>query len=142
MANNIQVGENPELNIDKVRAVIETDPVIASFINGYFQQFLENDRALLNTINSKNGVRTAMLPASGWSSSAPYTQKIVVEGVTADHSPVISHYLEEGVSQSVVKARNKAYAMLDKAVTGAGSITFYCYNKKPTVDFSVLIKGE
>ena len=44
-------------------------------------------------------------------------------------------------SSANYKAVHKAYAMIDRAVTGANNITFYCYTKKPTVNIPVLIKG-
>lgn len=47
---HISVAAEPVLNIAQVDEVIETDPVIASFINKYFQTFLENDQALKNMI--------------------------------------------------------------------------------------------
>jgi hypothetical protein len=39
--------------VNSVNEVLETDPVIASFINQYFQQFLENDQALKKFIEKK-----------------------------------------------------------------------------------------
>ena len=44
------IPSEPALNIQNVNEVLETDPVLASFINGYFQQLLENDQALKNLI--------------------------------------------------------------------------------------------
>lgn len=50
---HISVAANPTLNIAQVKEVLETDPVIADFINAYFQIFLENDQALKNMIDKK-----------------------------------------------------------------------------------------
>lgn len=86
-------------------------------------------------------VRTASVPSSGWSSSAPYTQTIEVEGITADDEPTISLYLAGSSSSENVKSMNKAYGMLDRAVTGDGTITLYCYNKKPATTYTIAIKG-
>lgn len=86
-------------------------------------------------------VRTASVPSSGWSSSAPYTQTIEVEGITEDDEPTISLYLAGSPSSANVKAMNKAYGMLDRAVTGDGTITLYCYNKKPATTYTIAIKG-
>lgn len=47
------IPSEPALNIQNVNEVLETDPVLASFINGYFQQLLENDQALKNLIERR-----------------------------------------------------------------------------------------
>lgn len=51
--SHFPIPAEPSLNINSVNEVLETDPVIAAFINGYFQQFLENDQALKNLIDKK-----------------------------------------------------------------------------------------
>lgn len=86
-------------------------------------------------------VKTATLTASAWSGSAPYTQTVTVSGMTAAYAPVISCGVPASPSSANYKAVHKAYAMIDRAVTGANNITFYCYTKKPTVNIPVLIKG-
>lgn len=92
-------------------------------------------------IEEVRNVRTATVSSSGWSSAAPYTQTINVEGITEDDEPTISLYLAGSLSSSNVKAMNKAYGMLDRAVTGDGTITLYCYNKKPATTYTIAIKG-
>lgn len=47
------IPAKPALNITAVNEILETDPVLAAFINSYFQQFLENDQALKNLIDEK-----------------------------------------------------------------------------------------
>ena len=141
MAAYFVTSENPTLNLDSVKSVISTDPVIWHFINDYFEIFLNNDKALDQNIGQTASVKQATLPAAGWSSTAPYKQTVKVDGITANDVPVITQYLEAELTADTVKARNKAFSMLDRAVTGAGSITFWCYNKKPTADITVQIKG-
>lgn len=46
------IDSNPDLNITHVEQVKESDFVIASFVNAYYQTFLQNDRALYNMVNS------------------------------------------------------------------------------------------
>lgn len=98
-------------------------------------------------INATNGavnrmaeVKTVTLPAS-WSATAPYTLTASVSGILATDAPIISLYLPDGITAANAKAQNKEYGYIDRAVTANGSITFYCYNKKPTVAFQVQIKG-
>ena len=83
------------------------------------------------------------LKASGWNgSAAPYTQKVSVEGITADDYPVLVSGLADGASAEATKAYNKAFALVAAApgVTAAGSVTFKVY-KKPTIDIRVGLKG-
>lgn len=81
------------------------------------------------------------LKYSGWTSTAPYTQTVNVPGVTAEDAPVIGILIADGTTAASVKLQNKAWACVDRAVTGAGTVTFYCYNKKPGNDFTVNVKG-
>ena len=55
---------------------------------------------------------------------------------------MIALYISGSPGAAAVKAMRKAFGYLDRAVTGNGSITFYCYEKKPAADFSVSVKGE
>lgn len=87
------------------------------------------------------GIRQVSLPASGWSATAPYTQVVSVPGVTAADAPIVGLSIAEGTTAANVKLQNKAWACVDRAVTGAGTITFYCYNKKPANDFAANVKG-
>lgn len=87
------------------------------------------------------GVKTITLLAAGWSAIAPHTQSVNVAGVSAEDSPVISILIADGTVAANVKAQNKAWNCVDRAVTGAGTITFYCYNKKPEADFQAALKG-
>lgn len=86
-------------------------------------------------------VRTATLTAAGWSGSAPYTQSVNVSGITANDAPVISAGAPSSHTAANYTTLIKNYAMIDRAVTGSGKITFYCYRKKPTAAIPLYIKG-
>ncbi|MFT4107749.1 MAG: hypothetical protein QM657_18505 [Lacrimispora sp.] len=92
-------------------------------------------------VNKLEAVKTVTLPASGWSSSAPYTQTVSVPDITESDRPIVSLYLPDGITAAAVKLQSKAYGCVDRAVTGTGSITVYCYNKKPAADFQIQMKG-
>jgi len=105
-------------------------------------KFGANDINETNTeINKLETVKTATLATASWSSTAPYTQTVSVAGITATDKPVVSLYLPDGITAANVKLQSKAYAFVDRAITGAGKITVYCYNKKPAVDFQIQMKG-
>lgn len=105
-------------------------------------RFGANDiNATNKAINQINHVTEAKLTAAGWSSSAPYTQTVEVPGVTADDRPIVSLYLADGITAAEAKLQSKAYGCVDRAITGSGNVTVYCYNKKPAADFQIQIKG-
>lgn len=127
--------------------MIKNDNGTYSFVD-VTQYTQEGDLFGANDINSTNQAINRLnnevaisLPVSGWSSAAPYTQAVSVAGVTAADAPVIGIRIAEGTTAANVKLQNKAWGCVDRAVTGAGTVTFYCYNKKPAADFSVNIKG-
>ena len=72
------------------------------------------------------------LPASGWSTEAPYTQTVAVEGILATDQP---HY-------GVVYTENwnderDAFAAVDELDTADGSVTFTCFDDKPGADLTI-----
>ena len=89
---------------------------------------------------SRSGVVIATLLAGGWSSDAPYTQVLTLEDIMETDVPVISCGEPETLSSENFKTITKNYAMIDRAVTGDRSITFYCYSKRPTADIPLFIK--
>lgn len=46
------IPSSPDLNISHVEQVKESDYVLNTFVNGYFQTFLQNDRYLDNMIKA------------------------------------------------------------------------------------------
>lgn len=42
------IPASPDFNVTNVEQVKESDYVLNTFVNGYFQTFLQNDRYLLN----------------------------------------------------------------------------------------------
>lgn len=89
---------------------------------------------------SKSGVLSGTLSSGGWSASAPYTQTLKISNIKSSDVPVISCGNPTTLSADNYKALGKAYSFIDRAVTNNGSITFYCYRKKPTVDVPLFIK--
>lgn len=118
-----------------------TDVVNVDDFNGNADILDRELKKVNDRIDVVNGTKAVSLPVSGWSAAAPYTQAISVPGVTAADAPIIGLSIAEGTTAANVKLQNKAWACVDRAVTGAGTVTFYCYNKKPAADFKVNIKG-
>lgn len=46
------VPSDPDFNVNHVEQIKQSDYVIAEFVNGYYQNFLNNDKALMNSIQN------------------------------------------------------------------------------------------
>ena len=114
-----------------VHAVLDTVNKIANLQNSATNGYLEH----------RNKNRTENLQAANWSGSAPYTQTVNVSGITANDTPMILMGTPSTQNATTYKSTKKAYGMIDRAVTGSGTITFYCYSKKPTVAIPIIVKG-
>ena len=102
----------------------------------------------VNTVLSVNGMnandageialqfnRTVNLPAANWSSSAPYTQTIQIDGILGTDRP---HYgVVYAADQDLRLAQKEAFAMIDDLDTADGSVTFTCFEDKPGVDLTI-----
>ena len=135
------VGINDSPTSEQASLVLYSAEKVDSLITLLTQKVDDNHNEVNDKINKIEAVKTATLSASGWSNTVPYTQSISVAGTSANDRPIISIYLGISPTAVNVKAQNKAWGMVDRAVSSTNTITFYCYNKKPTVDFSVQIKG-
>lgn len=77
-----------------------------------------------------------------WSGSAPFTQRIEVQGIKAVDTPIISHWLLDGVTDATtIKGAWKAYSCIDRIDTYDGYIIVTCFRKKPIQSFFLAIKG-
>lgn len=90
--------------------------------------------------NFEGSLKACTLTASGWSSSAPYTQTVNVEGIRYFDNPIIALDIPNGTTAANESAMLKAYSCLSNATTDDGTITFKCISKKPTTNFAVSIK--
>ncbi len=127
---------------DTVRGFEEVRTETEKFQQNMNQNFNNLQTNVNSSVAAIKTVKTATLSASGWSSSSPYMQTVAVPGIEAADAPIIALYLSGSPTAATVKAQKKAFGYLDRAVTGAGNITFYCYEKKPASNFAVSIKGE
>ncbi|SET70925.1 hypothetical protein SAMN05443270_1060 [Lacrimispora sphenoides] len=92
-------------------------------------------------IDKINTVKTLYVPVAGWGNSVPYSQTILVTGSKIDDAPIVGLYLDGSSTAQMVKNQTKAFGCLDRIVFGQGTATLYCYNRKPAVDFYLMIKG-
>lgn len=88
--------------------------------------------------DGKHLFATATLPASGWSSSAPYTQTVTVAGVVATDSPHVSPVYSDTTATAI--AQQEAWGMVSKAEAAAGSIKFTCFEDKPATSIPIQVE--
>ena len=87
-------------------------------------------------------VRVVQLRASAFSSTAPYTARIEVAGLKASDTPIISHKLQDNLTDiGTIKACWKAYSCIDKIETYDGYMLIKCFRKKPQRDIWLMAKG-
>lgn len=74
-----------------------------------------------------------------WSgNAAPYTQSITVSGLLDSDTPDITpDYSSDNVTAI---AQREAWGLIGKAVTGANSITFVCFEEKPVTAIPIQIR--
>ena len=74
---------------------------------------------------------TAEVPATGWTTTAPYTVDVNIPGLlTTDRPLVIPTYTGEA---SVVANQIKAWSCITRMTTGTNTLTMYAYKNTPTV---------
>ena len=87
-------------------------------------------------------VRVVQLRASAFSSTVPYTARIDVTGLKANDAPIVSHKLQDGLTDAgVIKGAWKAYSCIDKVETYDGYILVKSFRKKPIQDIWLAVKG-
>lgn len=80
------------------------------------------------------------LPASGWVSSSVATaeQTINVSGMTAMVRPLVELDMSKATAANG-SALQSAWGNIGRVVSGNGTLTFYAYGSKPSVDLPVFI---
>lgn len=97
-----------------------------------------NGVAIETSIISGSKHYTVNFPASGWSAAAPYTQTVTVNGIKAADNPIVDINMGDATTDSSADLLG-AWALIGRVSTANGSVTAYCYEEKPEVDFSVNI---
>lgn len=82
---------------------------------------------------------TATITAASWTgSAAPYTQTVAVTGILATDYPHVAPVYSDTLATAI--AQREAWACVGEAVTGAGTITFTCFEDKPTTAIPIQIE--
>ena len=96
-------------------------------------------KPVLEVANTREAVVT--LSASSWSTSAPYSQKVVVPSVKATDSVSMGKAHTKTSSPSDIETYDEMAALITSAEVTDDFVTFYCAVEKPTADFKIKLKG-
>lgn len=149
LLNNIATGEG---DIDKFQVVSDMDKYLyyiaknggcgkPTEINwGDIKGNIVNQTDLGNELDSKASTTnyTATLSVSDWTSSAPYTQTVSVDGILLSDTPISDVTLSTDTNTAI--AQMEAWSCISNIVTSNGSITAVCFEEKPTIDIPIKLK--
>nr|DAV96180.1 MAG TPA: tail collar fiber protein [Caudoviricetes sp.] len=116
-----------------------------SIPNGVYVDVRTFDTGLKNIENKINqklkNVMDVEVPVSGWEGTTIFKQRINIADIKANDIPIVSHKLEDGISDAaIIKGLWKAYSCLDRVVVYDGYIELICYRKKPQRSFYLAVK--
>ena len=96
-------------------------------------------KPVLEVVNTREAV--VALSASNWSTSAPYSQKVVVPSIKATDSVSMGKAHTKTSSPSDIETYDEMAGLITAAEVADGYVTFYCAAEKPSKDFKVKLKG-
>ena len=96
-------------------------------------------KPILEVANTREAV--VALSASNWSSSAPYSQKVVVPSIKAIDSVSMGKAHTKASSVTDIETYDEMAGLITAAEVTDGYVTFYCAAEKPSKDFKVKLKG-
>lgn len=147
---NLIKNADETVSLDDVTQYIqEGDSFTASDINATNKTVNNLDKQLKTYMDKTDTeiedirtVKKVTVPLSGWSSEAPYTQMIAVDGISNKDFPIVSLYIPNGDNVADNTLMKRSFGYVDNIVTNVGKISLYCYEKKPTITFRIMIKGR
>lgn len=127
---------------------MSTDQIVAQWGAEFSEWFNDQRETLTTDVAGKLNARidklktySFTLKANAWSSTAPYSQTVMVSNVTADTN-MGPMYFEPTGKQSTDEALQNALELLSYGETGNGFVKIYCYDAKPTINITVLADGR
>ena len=107
----------------------EVDVPVSAFkgIRGNIQTQIDSIRSYLVTITKNN-----------WTSisSGGYKQTITIDGIDVNDNPVVG-LKPSGTTYTAIINEQYAFSCIDRLETDTNTIAIYCYNEKPTIDFTI-----
>lgn len=98
----------------------------------------QNSDVTKEYVDSRHVTARHTLMASVWSGSGPYTLSVLSSNILATDFLHIHPVYDANATTAL--AQQKAWAMVSKAVAGSGSITFTCFEEKPSVNIPIQVE--
>ena len=125
------------IKTDSIRRFKTSDRAHADLFNAVLEDLISNDIELSKS--RKTTIVEAV--ATRWEGTTTFKQRINILGIKNGDTPIISHKLEDDISDATkIKERWKAYSCLDKVLVYDGYIELYCFRKKPKTSFYLAVK--
>ena len=97
-----------------------------------------SDAATKEYVDGKHITKTATITATWSGSSAPYTQDVAVSGIlSTDIAHIMPVY---SIDNAAAISQKEAWSCVSKAETSDGTITFTCFEEKPTTAIPIQIE--
>lgn len=96
------------------------------------------DAATKGYVDGKRITKAATIPTNWSGSSAPYTQSISVTGILSTDAPHITPVYSSALETALME--KDAWAMISKAETSNGTVTFTCFEDKPATEIPIQIE--
>ena len=147
-ANTSGEPVDPEYNQSDINAdgTIRDFPLYRIRFNGYdiveivslFEAQKPLEKYLQEYADGKHKIFSTTLTVDDWSSTAPHTQVIGIPGILATDCPHVTPVYADDLATALVQ--KEAWNMVCAAETADGSITFTCFEDKPTTAIPVQIE--
>jgi len=83
---------------------------------------------------------SATFSSSGWTGEAPYEQTVALDGVLSTDVPIVDIDMSKADTTDSGNALAEAWNCIGRVTASDGAVTAFCYNEKPTVDITVVLK--
>lgn len=134
-------GENGDTG-NGIESIAKTSSV--DNVDTYTIKFTNDDTTDFTVTNGTVTVTTAAVNLTGtlsednWSDTAPYTQSVEVNGLSAKSAPVLDLIVSDDVETGIEEEKQWMY--VTKATVSENKITVQCYQDKPTVTLNFMVK--
>ena len=119
-----------QMNKDSIIAEITNENIVSAL--GYTPES--------STATKVNSIVSVL--SSGWTTSAPYKQTISIDGLLPDskYDVFVKPVFDDIDTPDIVKNKIKNFGFITEESVIENGLLFICHNKKPSIDFSILVK--